>query len=36
MSTSKHRLVPVYICMYYRYLESRKPSVSVSLYSCND
>ncbi len=33
---SKHCLVPVYICMFYRYLESRKPSLQVSLDCCND
>jgi hypothetical protein len=36
MYTSKHRLMPVYIYMYYRYLESRKPSLSVNLDICND
>jgi hypothetical protein len=36
MSTSKHHLVPVYICMYCRYLEFKKPSFSLSLDSCND
>jgi hypothetical protein len=29
-------LVPVYICMYYKYLEPRKPSLSMSLDGCND
>jgi hypothetical protein len=31
MYTSKHHLVPVYFCMYYRCIESRKPSLSASL-----
>ncbi len=35
MYTSKHHLVPVYICMYYKYLEYRKPSLWVSLDSRN-
>jgi hypothetical protein len=35
ISTSKSHLVPIYIFTYYRYLESRKPSFSVTLDSCD-
>jgi hypothetical protein len=36
MSISKSHLAPIHTCMYYRYLESRKPSISVILYGCFD